>query len=251
MASLWVVYLLWKMSNSIWPSLLAAIFPPAWIKVAAKAATEPIFMAFGLTGVYLFMKKRFFLTGLLIGISFIIRPIGLMLLLACLLMIRKDLIGAVKMISGFGITASVLFIFNGMAFGWNNMPDQFMHTDRYGMRFGLGQMISDIFRTISWGQFRTLFSGIFYVALTAIILIVLLKKAGKSFLDRLFLIWAGLSLLYILAISPSRLLDDFGRYTLAFLPATLFGLTYIIERLLAAMLFNLKRTDKIKTWKSH
>ena len=231
LSTVWTAVMLLKICSSKIPAYLSIFFPPVWMKLGAKIATEPFFTAISISSIYLFIHKKYLGAGLLAGLAMMVRPVGVMLFLAYGIILIKQKSLALKVAAGFAMTASLLLIFNGITFGWGNMLEQFMHGERYGLRFGVVQMAQDIWRTWNWGQYRILASGIFYMAVNAVALCYLWKNYHKSGLTALMAVWMTLTLGYILAFSPVTLIDDFGRYTVACLPALLIGWGGFLEKM--------------------
>lgn len=225
--SVGVVIMLKKICDSDLPVWLAVFFPPVWVKAGVKFATEPLFIFMELVSIYLFWKKNYLMAGILAGLAFIVRPIGLMLVLAYGFIHLKEKVNPVKLIAGFAVAACLLAVFNGLIYGTGNMLDQFAHGERYGMTFGLVQMGKDILYMWRWGYYRILASGIFYILINTLALVFLFKNFKKSKLAGLMAVWMTLCLVYIFSFSPSTLIGDFGRYTISCLPALLVGLSSV------------------------
>ncbi len=241
-SSIFVAYFLWKLIPSPLPALLSVFFPPIWVKAGAKVATEPIFVLVSLLSIYANQKKRYFITGILLGILFSIRLIGIILLfILCFIILKKRKKIPIKLILGFFIPVIILFIFNYIFFGINGIFEQFVHNSGYGgIRLGFIQIMRDIYRTLSWKQYQIFFSGLFYIVVNIAALVFLFLRRKQSNLIFFFFLWQLFTLLFILSLSPSQLIDDFGRYTLASLPALLLGISLPF--------INVSQEDSLKTY---
>lgn len=225
-----VTWLLWSIFKSTIPAIFSLFFTPVWIKEGAKVATEPIFVALSLLAVYCSLRKKDIITGILVGAAFIIRPIGITLLITFIVLVRGDVRRTSKIVLGFFIPVVILFLFNYFEFGRTGILEQFSNQSRYGgIRLGAIQMIIDIYRTIDWKEYRIFVSGIFYIFINFGALALLFKFRNESPLNKLMLTWLSLSLLFIFGPCPVTLIDDFGRYTLAGLPAVLFSAEIIFS----------------------
>ena len=215
-----VAFLLWKLIKSPLPALLSIVLPPVWVSQGGKVATEPVFAALALFAVFLFLKKKYLLTGILIGLTVTIRPIGIVLLLSFApFLFKQPKKYLLHFLVGFSLPILLFFIFNYTFFGSKEIFEQFIHGNRYGgFRLGFIQIAQDFYRTIAWKQYRIFSSGLFYVCTYLLALFMLYKKRNQSFLTKFSFLWMALSLLFILSPSPFTLLDNFGRYALAALP---------------------------------
>lgn len=223
-ASVAVTGLFWMVYKSKIPVMLSVFFPPVWVKLGGKVATEPLFAVLALVSINLFIKKKYFWAGLLSGWLFTIRPIGLMLVLTFLILGKRR-----QIMKGFVIPVLLLIIFNNLFFG--DGLQQFFHFERYGgLRPGFIQLWRDLYRTLDWKQYRIFWSGLFYIGINLVALFSLWQKREQTLLIRLLGLWMVMSLIFILTFSPVTLIDDFGRYSIAVLPAQLIGLSLMLEK---------------------
>lgn len=207
---------------------LMVFLPPIWLEQSSTVATEAFFIFLTLCALLLFRNKNMFFAGLLIGLAFITRPVALALLATCLLIVlqKKQLQEVTKITGGFFLGVMFLLLFNFIVFGEKELLQQFQHTERYGeLRLGFIQIVQDFYRTLDWGEYRTFFSGLFYVVTNLFALIVLTIYRKTSDLAKVCFYWLLFTLLFILTFSPFKLLDDFGRYALAALPAYIYAFT--------------------------
>ena len=117
---------------------------PAYFKYFFSAGVEGgrittgPFYGYFYSSIYLFIHKKIFGGGYRrTGNDG--STIGVMLFLAYGIILIKQKSLALKVAAGFAMTASLLLIFNGITFRVN-MLEQFMHGERYGLRFGVVQM---------------------------------------------------------------------------------------------------------------
>jgi Gpi18-like mannosyltransferase len=226
LSSTFALYLAYRVFKDKMLLVLMAISPPMWIEQSTKVANEPLFILLSLGALLLFLRKKYFVSGCIIGLAFTTRPIGLMLLLAFLIFLlqKQQAKQILKTLAGFVIPVILLFLFNGIIFGPHEILEQFIHPDRYGnLRLGFIQIAKDFYRTIDWKQYKIFLSGTFYVITNLFALIILIHYRKKSDLIYLCFLWLTTTLLFILTFSPFTLLDNFGRYALAALPSYLLG----------------------------
>jgi hypothetical protein len=92
---------------------------------------------------------------------------------------------------------------------------------------GIITIVKDIFRAFDWKQYRILISGLFYLTLNFFTLISLFRLRLKKQLFRIAFFWQLSSLGFIFSFSPIPLLEEFGRFTVPFVPAIILGLQTI------------------------
>lgn len=226
LSSIVAIYLSFKLFKDKLLVLLMVISPPVWIEQSAKVANEPFFIVLALSALMLFFKKRYLFTGFIMGLAFTTRPVALMLIVSLLIFLlqKKQFMQAGKTLIGFILPVLLLVLFNYFVFGPHELLQQFSHPDRYGhLRFGFIQISQDFYRTLDWKQYKIFISGTFYVGTNLFALVILLLNRKKSDLIYICFLWISTTLLFILTFSPFTLLDDFGRYALASLPAYLLG----------------------------
>jgi hypothetical protein len=227
-----VIYLMWYLWKQLLPVLLIAFFPPMWVKQSAKVATETFFVFFSLLALLFFWKRKPFLSGVIIGICFMTRPVAVALLAAEVVMYlpRREAKQILHLISGFVISILPLFIFNAVIFGPDEILQQFMSSDRYGgLRLGFIQIGQDISIKLSLQEYKLVISGVLYFATNILSLFVLYYFRKQSNKILILFYWQIFTLLFILTFSPFTLLGDFGRYALACVPAYIMGFSLLIR----------------------
>lgn len=226
-ATLLSIIIFANLTKSLNATALFAVFPPIWIKQSLKVATEPVTAFFCLLAIYLFLRHRHFLSGMILGYAFSIRLIVICLFAALLFshLRRLSLRSLLNFILPFLFLAPATIIFNYFAYGPSGLLRQFIVNSQYGRAtFGIPMIISDIFRTLDWGQYRIFASGVFYLAFFLVGHYFLFRLRRVNPLLSIFHLWSAFSLLFIFSISPTPLIQDFGRYAVIFAPAALFGL---------------------------
>lgn len=216
-------FLIWKIFRSVFINFLFSFFPPIWISQSTKASSEPLTVLLLLSGIFALTKKYYFLTGLILGIAFNVRIISVCLFLAILVaqLFERKFNEGIKLSFGFLITASLLIIYNFFIFGSSNLMIQFTNLDQNYQTVTIGfiQIFNDILRTIDWGQYKILFSGIFYLIINLGALIILFKLRNKSEIIKICFYWTLFSLIFIFSLSPFTIIENFARYALPIIPA--------------------------------
>jgi Gpi18-like mannosyltransferase len=226
LSSLFALYLALRVFKDKFLVFLMAISPPIWLEQSVKVANESLFIVLVLSALLLFFRKSYVVTGIILGIAFTTRPIALTLLVSLIILLlqRHQLKTVSKMLAGFMLPVFLLLFFNYTTFGPHELLQQFSHPDRYGqLQLGFIQIAKDIYRTLSWKDYRTFISGTFYVLTNLLALVILIRYRKQSELSYLCFLWLTITLIFILTFSPFKILDDFGRYALAALPAYLYG----------------------------
>lgn len=204
------------------------------MELGSKVATEPLTVFLLLLALVFYTRRKIFLSGIALGLATGIRLIGLALL-PVLLWQLMQLRGSKKikeLLIGFFIGLLPWWLFNFFFWGPTKIFLQlFAYPAVAYPSFGLQTLILDILRTIDRGQPKILFSGVFYLALTLLGFWGLVKIHQKTALEKILLLWSMGSLGFIFIFAPKTLLDDFGRYTIPFLPATLYGLWQSFRKL--------------------
>lgn len=212
--SILVFYLI---TNNFILTFLFSFFPPIWVYQGAKIATEPLTVFFLLFSLLLWQKQKEFFSGFICGLAVTVRLISICFG-AAVFFVKPSL----KFIIGFTLGSSLLFIYNYYTF--NNLFIQFEVYPQIGgaggSSIGLVQIFKDIFRAIDWGQYRILFSGLFYL-LISFIALVRLKKINK-----LYFYWLLFSLIFIFSLSPAPLLEEYSRFLVPVVPVIIIGLFY-------------------------
>ena len=208
--------------------ILFSIFPPVWIMSSVKIATEPLTVFLLLISLYLFLKKKYFLAGLIVGAATSVRLISICLLAAfAITLARKNKNKILSLISGFAIPLFLFVIYNLVIFG--NIFYQILLYPKIGgasgSSIGILQLIYDIPRSLDWHQYRIFLSGFSYIALCVISSFILFKYQNKSDIFKISFYWALFSLVFILSYGPSPLLEEFPRFLVPFMPALIIGIT--------------------------
>lgn len=231
LSSLGVIYVTMKLFKDLRLGAFLVFFPPWWVKQAGKVANEPVFVFSALLAIFAFVKKKYVITGLLVGFACIIRPIGISLLVSIIVVtfLQKRYKGLLPVLFGVAVSFAGLLLYNYTVFGQSDILKQLVNTTRYnGLRLGVIQLAQDFYRTIDWGQYKIFLSGLFYVSTNLLALSTMFFYRKHSLLTQLFFYWFLFSILFILLPSPFTLLDDFGRYALAVVPAYTVGIVYFI-----------------------
>lgn len=226
-SSLASIIIIWKLHKHILLTILFAFISPMWIEQSTEVANETVFIFFSLLSIILFFKKKYFITGLLLGFLFDIRMIAICLFTAYLLILiqKKQLKEVVVSMVGFSTFVFFLLIFNLVIFGKEDIIQQFAHGERYGgIRLGLFQIAHDFYRSLEWKQYKIFFSGLFYVIFNLLAIIKLYQFRSVSYFAKFLFYWMLFTLLFIFTFSPYTLLEDFGRYSLASFPACIYGI---------------------------
>lgn len=225
--------LFYLLSKSLSATLLFSVFPPIWVKQSAKIATEPVTVFLLLASIFALAKKRPFLSGMLIGLSSTVRLISIFLLPAQLL-VASNTKDKMKLLLGFLPTFSLLFLFNFLAFGKEEVFLQFLSNPQVGgaggTSFGAIQILQDMLRAWSWEQYTILLSGTIYLVFNLVTCVLLFRYRSTFPQARLYLLWAVFSLLFIFSVSPVPLLEEFARFSVPFSPAVIFALVYAGKR---------------------
>ncbi len=228
------IYLFYYLTRSLPLTFIYAIFPPVWLKQGIKVATEPLTAVLFLLSVYLYLKKRPLISGLVLSYALSVRLIALPLALAIVVFSYSEL-GYKKLlprfILGFLLLSPLTPIFNLLTYGELNLNRQFLLNSEYGRStFGLLMIFQDFFRTLDWHQYRIFASGLFYFLFILFGQISLIKYRYVSPLHRLFNLWSFFSLVFIFSISPTPLIQDLGRYSVVFAPASILGIYESLRR---------------------
>jgi len=229
-SSIIAIYLIFLLTKSLRTTAFFAFFPPIWVIQGTKISTEPLTTAFLLLGLYFYLKKKPFWSGIILGLSFNVRIISFCLLVSLVgfSLFKKEFRKAKLLILGFIPFFLGLFIYNYFMFGKNGIFKQFIDlSENYnGLKIGLFQIIDDLPRTLAWHQYRIFASGTFYIIFIFIGLYLLYKKRHNSGLIKICLFWSILSVCFVLSLSPTPLLEDFARYLTPIMPAMAIAFTY-------------------------
>jgi|WetSurMetagenome_2_1015567.scaffolds.fasta_scaffold52695_2 Gpi18-like mannosyltransferase len=208
--------------------MLYSLFPPVWILSSVKIATEPLTAMLLLFSIFLFLKKKYFLAGLVTGFATGVRFISVCLLAAFIVtLIRKHKRKILPLFSGFAIPIFLFLIYNLIVFG--NIFHQILLYPRIGgasgSSIGILQLISDFPRSLDWHQYRIFLSGSFYIVFSIIGCLFLYKYRNNSDVFKISFYWLLFSLIFILSYGPSPLLEEFSRFIIPCLPAIIIGIT--------------------------
>ncbi len=226
-SSLAVIGLFYLLTRNFWLTFLFSLFPPIWLELGVKVATEPLAVFLLLLSFYAFLQQKNLLAGIILGLAVDVRLISLALLPALLFQIfqTQQYRRPKPLMIGFFAGLLPWFLFNVRFWGVGIILLQFVTYPSIAQAsFSFLTLPADILRTLDWGQYKILFSGLFYLAITATSFLSLLKLTAKTPVEKILTVWLAASLAFILLFSPKTLLDDFGRYTIPFLPATIYGL---------------------------
>lgn len=226
-SSLASIYLFWRLTKKKFMTLIFAVFPPIWIAQSVKVATEPITVLLLLLSITLYKKRMIFYSGLVLGFAADVRLISISLLGALIIQLffskRKNEI--VYLIAGFMSVFALLFIYNYFVFGKTEISRQFNYYPSVGhASIGFIQIFQDFIEAIVRKQYRTLFSGAFYIFISAWAIVSLYKKRKLSDFNCLCFYWMLLSLLFIFAYGPTPLLGEYRRFLVPVTPAIIVGI---------------------------
>lgn len=232
-SSLFSVWIFWLIIKDKLATLIFTFFPPIWITQSTKIANESLTVLLLLLSLFMFFKKKSIFSGLLLGLALNVRLIAICLLPSLLLtsFLTNKKTDSIKILAGFISSVVLLFIYNYIYFGKENIFIQFIQYPQVGKgTIGILQIIQDLGRTLDWKQYKIFFSGLFYVLITLTSIISLFVARKKIFLNLVFFYWLLFSLLFILSFGPTPILEDFARFTVPVTPAIVLGLTFFIKR---------------------
>lgn len=222
------IFLFWKIVKNTFLTSIFSFFPPVWFFQSTKISTEPVIVLLLLLSVFVYLRKKYLITGLLLGFSFDIRLISICLLFTLLLIsfnlrFYKSLI---LMLLGFFPIFLALFVYNFFIFGHEGLFRQFqVYYTINTVNVGAVQILKDIFRTIDWKQYRILVSGLFYLTINLLALFQLFRYKNSSLIYKISFYWMGFSLLFILTLGPTPLLEEFSRFSVPFVSALVLGVS--------------------------
>jgi len=221
-----IYYLSYLMLKDWHYALIVTLFPPIVLEQTSKLSTEAIVMFLLIFSYYLFSKKKYLLMSGLLGLATVVRPIS-----GCLwLGLGLSLIKARKwktLITSGGVFSAFLLLLAG--FNWFYLNSNIWHQVRQYQALGsitmpIVQLVKDVIRAIDWGYWRILISGLGYVGLSLGLVVKTVKRTGDllSQGDGLMVkTWAGLTLIYVLAVGPVPMLEEFRRYIAVLFPLIL------------------------------
>ena len=222
------IIIFWKITKDRLSTAIFSFFPPIWFYSPIKIATEPLTLALLLLSLFFYLKKKYLLTGLLLGVSTGVRLISVGLLLALIIFSLKNFKTKIIPLSlGYLITFSLLIFYNLTIF--KNLFYQIMLYPKVGGASGSSlsvvQVFTDILRTISWHQYRILTSGILYISIAFIAVFLLYRYRNKKIIYKISFLWLILSLLFIFSFGPNPFLEEFRRFLIPVVPAVILGIT--------------------------
>ncbi|MFH1187078.1 MAG: hypothetical protein V1697_02805 [Candidatus Levyibacteriota bacterium] len=238
-ASIVIFWIITK-KNIIFTALFS-IFPPIWLYQSVKVSTEPVTLFLLLLSIFVFLKKKYYTVGLIIGMAFTVRLISISLLFALIFFMftKKEFLGIRKIIITFLIGLVSFFLYNYLVFGQDLIFVQFIKYNSFEtVVIGTTQIIKDIFRVLDSGQYRIFFSGMFYLSINLFALIGLYFSRHKSVFHMISLYWFVFSLLFIFSLSPDKLLEEFSRFTVPFVPALTIGIVEIVNKFIPKVKLN-------------
>jgi Gpi18-like mannosyltransferase len=222
------IIIFWKITKDRLSTTIFSFFPPVWFYSPIKIATEPLTLALLLLSLFFYLKKKYLLTGLLIGISTGVRLISVGLFLALIAFSLKNIRTKIIPLSlGYLLTFSLLILYNIIVF--KNVFYQIMLYPKVGGASGSSlsvvQIFADILRTISWHQYRILTSGLLYIAIAFIAVFLLYKYRNIKVIYKISFLWLVFSLLFIFSFGPNPMLEEFRRFLIPVIPAVILGIT--------------------------
>ena len=221
-----IYYLSYLMLKDWHYALIVTLFPPIVLEQTSKLSTESIVMFLLIFSYYLFSKKKYLLMSGLLGLATVVRLISGSLWLG----LGLSLVRARKwktLIASGGVFSSFLLLLAG--FNRFYLNSDIWHQAREYHAVGLltmpiVQLAKDVVRAIDWGYWRILISGLGYIGLSLGLVVKTVKRTG-DFLSRgdglMIKTWAGLTLIYVLAVGPIPMLEEFRRYISVLFPLIL------------------------------
>lgn len=226
-SSLLSIYLFWKLTKKMFATLIFTIFPPIWVEQSVKVSTEPVTVLLLLLSIILYKKKKIFYLGVVLGLATDIRLISIALLGALIwhLAFSKKISEVKNLLLGFIPIFLLLFVYNYFVFGNYGIFRQFEFYPSVGRAsIGFIQIFKDFLSAFSHGQYRSLFSGVFYILLTLLAMRGLYRKRKTSNFNRICYYWAVFSILFIFTYGPTPLLGEYRRFLVPVLPALIVGI---------------------------
>ena len=222
------IIIFWKLTKDRLSTAIFSFFPPVWFFSPIKIATEPLTLFLLLLSLFFYLKKKYLITGLLLGLSTGVRLISVGLFFALLIFSIKNIKTKIIPLGvGYLLTFSLLILYNLIIF--KNVFYQIMLYPKIGGASGSSlsiiQVFADIMRTISWHQYRILASGLLYIAVAFISAFLLFKYRNKKIVYKVSFLWLIFSLLFIFSFGPNPFLEEFRRFLIPALPAVILGLT--------------------------
>ncbi len=232
-SSMVAIFCFWRWTRQRLATVIFAFFPPVWLHLSTKVATEPLTISLLLITLLLTRHQKYFLAGLVLGYCCLVRNIAVFLALALIweILTGDSSITTKKrflFLFSIGGVLSVLSLlgFNYLVWGPTHWAYQFMvYNQELDTALGIVMLFQNIYRTLDWGQYRILISGLFYVGLNAVGMWGLFKNRADKSVFGISFYWAALSLAFLLLLSMQTFLEDFSRYAVVFWPAIALGVS--------------------------
>lgn len=221
---------------------LSIFFPPVLLWATSRIYSEGPMMAILYGSIWFWTKGRSGWAFLLAGLSVLVRPIGVCLLVAYIIFyLRKR---KFRSLSGWLVLGTIpivfLFYYNYSLFG-----NIFHNFGVYQIgETGLVPFLSiytNLIRLVNDNGWRTLASGSFYLAFTSVGVVLLARLRKLSDLHFLIFLWGILQWLFLVSIGPAAFFEDFGRYASFLYPIVLWSFiqnrTFKISRLFLVSLW--------------
>lgn len=205
-------------------AMLALFFPPAFVWATSKIYSEGAMLGLLYGSLLLWKNKHYRKAIFLSGLSILVRPIGVTLVFAYFISFLKDhpLRKAISLL-WLGLTPIVFLVIYNF-FIWGN-PLYNLESYQIGGT-GIVPLVSvweNFVRLVRDENFRTLFSGSFYILLTISGTVVLGFLRNKSRLHYLAFVWALVQLIFLFTIGPASFFEDYGRYASFIYPLVFWG----------------------------
>jgi len=224
------ILLFYRITQNLFLTFAFAVFPPIWVEQSVKVATEPMATCMLLAAFYLLQKKRTFTAGLISGLAVPVRLIALAFGAAGLATTRSR-----SFLAGFALGAATLPIFNFFRFGPTGILHQFTKNPEVGgaggTAIGFWQIGQDLIRALDWGQYRIVASGSFYLVLSVLGLLGLIKTRHTGLTEKLAFFTLVFGFLFIFSLGPIPLLEEYSRFLVPLLPALFIGLRGLAQYL--------------------
>jgi Gpi18-like mannosyltransferase len=225
LALLVIFWIGWRLSKSLSYAVWLTLFPPIVFEQTSKISTETVVMALLCLAYWLMAKKRFLLASFLLGYATVVRPISACLFIAMLLYLIKAKKERFKAGLIYVLFPLVLLVFNVYYWGWSGSFHQLGVYQVVGRAtLGLGQLAADVARTIDWGQWRILVSGLIYLGFYGFLLKLLLEKKGDFLFKgdgKMIKAWVVLTTVFILVAGTTPMLEEIRRFMAVFFPLAL------------------------------
>ncbi|AKM79024.1 MAG: hypothetical protein UX85_C0003G0181 [Candidatus Beckwithbacteria bacterium GW2011_GWB1_47_15] len=195
---------------------MISLFPPIVFEQTSKVSTTGLVVAGWLGAYYLYSKRRGYWASLVTVLSALVRPVAVILGVAWLIDLGTKGKYKEALINGLilGLFPMGLWLFNRQVFGEGVFYQAKMYQTLGPVRVGIVQFGRDILRAVDWGYWRILASGLTYLGLSLVLVGMIIKSRAEVLIKW----WAGLTLVYVLAVGPEPLLEEFRRYIAVLFP---------------------------------